>query len=442
MGEHFEALVQWLSVYGYPVLFLVVFAENAGVPVPGETVVLISGVLAGRAEAPMSIFGVIGVTFLAAVLGDNLGFWLGRRWARPRLQQGKRFLFLTPRALRSVEGYFEHYGLLTIFFARFVTGLRVVAALAAGTSSMVWPSFLAANALGALAWAVTISLLGYFFGQSWELLHKLLGRGALLILVCVVILVALPILWRRLRQLPARSWDHLLRFQLWQGALAALLVVLCLHVLLILVERHVKPMGEDTTVSQWIAAHRVPWAHAPATLGSYLGSLPVLIVLCLLALGWQWHAGRPWREAAVVAWALLASEAVGLFLLGLLRHRGIEPPRALAWPFGFAGLQPMRAAAVYGMLAYLITQPRPRTRRLAVLVTVCLVLLVGVGGIWSAAQTLSEVLVEYVAGSLVLFLGLWWLEGYGLGPFSPGPGMDNEPRANGSERERVSQTGS
>ena len=318
----------------------------------------------------------------------------------------------------------------------------MVAALAAGTSSMVWPSFLAANALGALAWAVTISLLGYFFGQSWELLHKILGRSALLILVCVVILVGLPILWRRLRQLPA-TWDHLLRFQLWQGALAALLVVLCLHMLLILVERQVKPMGEeDTIVSRWIAAHRVPWVNTVATLGSYLGSLPVLVVLCLLALAWQWYASRPWREMAVVAWALLASEAAGLLLLGLLRHRGIEPPRCVAWPFGFAGLQPMRAAAVYGMLAYVFTQPRPQTRRLAVLVAVCLVLLVGVGGIWSTAQTLSEVLVEYVAGSLVLFLGLWWLEGYGLGPFSPGPGMDNEPRANGGERESVSQTGS
>src|SRR4051812_24761528 len=138
VGETFQALIEWLSHYGYPVLFLVVFAENAGVPVPGETAVLVAGLLAGRPDPPLSILGVIAVTFVAAVLGDNLGFWLGRRWARRRLEQGKRFLFLTPATLRSVEGYFEHYGLLTIFFARFVAGLRVVAALAAGTSRMPW----------------------------------------------------------------------------------------------------------------------------------------------------------------------------------------------------------------------------------------------------------------------------------------------------------------
>ena len=77
MEETFQALAGWLSLYGYPVLFLVVFAENAGLPVPGETAVLLAGVLAGRPDPPVTIFWVIGVTFCAAVLGDNLGFWLG-----------------------------------------------------------------------------------------------------------------------------------------------------------------------------------------------------------------------------------------------------------------------------------------------------------------------------------------------------------------------------
>src|SRR6516162_333381 len=115
--EPVEALIDWLNVYGYPVLFAVVFAENTGLPVPGETAVLLSGLVAGRPETGLSIVWVIVVTVAAAVLGDNLGFWLGRRWARARLEQGKRFLVLTPRTLRFAEGYFQHFGTWTIFFA-------------------------------------------------------------------------------------------------------------------------------------------------------------------------------------------------------------------------------------------------------------------------------------------------------------------------------------
>src|SRR5581483_214189 len=157
-----QAIADWLSAYGYPVLLVLVFAENAGIPVPGETAVLAAGLLAGRPQSPLSLPWIIVTVTTAAVLGDNLGFWLGRELARPRLRAGKRFLFLTPNALQIVEGYFHHYGLLTILFARFIAGLRVVAALAAGVSSMSWPRFLVANAGGAIAWATTMSLLGYF----------------------------------------------------------------------------------------------------------------------------------------------------------------------------------------------------------------------------------------------------------------------------------------
>src|SRR5262249_32888298 len=150
---------------------------------------------------------------------------------------GQRFLFLTPAALRAVEGYFEHYGTLTIFFARFIAGLRVVAALAAGTSGMHWLRFFLANAGGAVSWAVAVSLLGYFFGQSWELLHRWLGRGALIIGGCLVLLIGLPYLWRRLRRLPAGSWNRMLRSRLWEGFVAAVLATACVALLVSLAER-------------------------------------------------------------------------------------------------------------------------------------------------------------------------------------------------------------
>jgi membrane-associated protein len=442
VNESFQALAEWLNLYGYPVLFLVVFAENVGLPVPGETAVLAASLLASQPGSPLSIVWVIVLTFVAAVLGDNLGFELGRRLARPRLEQGRRFLFLTPKTLQAVEGYFEHYGTLTIFFARFVTGLRVVAAMAAGTSKMTWPRFFVANASGAAAWAVCMGLLGYFFGQSFEVLHKWLGRGALVILACVVVPVGLLYLWRHVRRLPPDTWNRLLRSQILEGALAALLVVFCVALLIILAERHQEPASEDTALQRWIAARQGTWLDIVARVGSHLGSLPVLAGLAVLLMLWLWHDGRPWRELLAILWALVASEGLGLFLLVLLRQRGLDPARALAWPFGFAGLEPLRAAAVFGMMAYVFARHSKTRGRLAVIAAVLLILLTNFSVVWSQAQVLTEVLVENAAGCLVLFIGLWWLEGYNLGP-RPGPAdlPDNKSEIRNPKSEIRNPTG-
>jgi membrane-associated protein len=203
MQDAFEAFVAWYAVYGYPVLFLGVLLENAGVPVPGETAVLVAAFLASPAGGGhFHLAWVILLTFAAAVLGDNAGYWLGRRLARPRLARGQGFFFLTPQRFQSVEKYFTRWGIWTVAVARFIAGLRVVAALAAGTAGMHWPRFFLANAVGALAWAVTISLLGYFFGRSWKALHHGLGWGAWIVIVCVLLGVGVHHLWRRRSKQP------------------------------------------------------------------------------------------------------------------------------------------------------------------------------------------------------------------------------------------------
>jgi membrane protein DedA with SNARE-associated domain len=199
VGDFFTIFRDYCQTYGYPVLFGGVMLENAGVPVPGETAVLVGGFLASEAgHRVFDIRLVIVGTFVAAVLGDNIGFWVGRRWARPMLKRGRRFLFLTPRGFQMAENYFARFGGWTIFCARFITGLRVVGALAAGTAGMPWLRFLAANAGGAVVWAMTISLLGYYFGEHWHVLERWLGRGGLIALG-VVLLVGL-IFWHHYRR--------------------------------------------------------------------------------------------------------------------------------------------------------------------------------------------------------------------------------------------------
>jgi membrane protein DedA with SNARE-associated domain len=419
MVNALQAFSDQYAAYGYPVLFLGVLLENAAIPVPGETAVLLAGFLASPAGGSRFLLGwVIGLTMLAAVIGDNLGYWLGRRFARPRLAAGGRFLFLTPATLKTVEGYFERYGQWTVFIARFIAGLRVVGALAAGTAGMKWSRFFLANAAGALAWAVTTSLLGYFFGNSFELLHRWLGRGGLILAGLVLLVIGLPFLARHLRRLTPRLVDGFLRAYVWQGALLAALQVL-LVVLLVFLSQHTHGTPLDVAVRDWANRHAGLAIRLFAQMGSAAGILPVA-VLMTLAILWQLRRQRrPWQEMACAVWALVACEALGLVVVTLLRHRHVEPLAALTWPFGFAGLIPIRATAVLGMALYLLGRSRTLGERVSVVATIFLIVWAAFSVIGTGRQTVTEALLEVAAGALVLVTAVWWLQGFAGGALKP-----------------------
>jgi membrane protein DedA with SNARE-associated domain len=425
----FQEFAKQYAVYGYPVLFAGVLLENAGIPVPGETAVLVAGFLASPAGGShFNIALVIVFAAVAAVLGDNLGFWLGQRFARPYLQRGQRFLFLTPKTLQLAEGYFARHGVWTIFFARFITGLRVIGALAAGTAGMVWHRFFLANAGGAVAWSVTMGLLGYFFGHSWELLHKWLGRGGIILLGSVIVLAGLPYLWRRLRFSPSGLLAGLARAQIWQGVLVAVLEVICIALLVPIAKSDPGDLDHFVTERLTAIGERVPFLDGLALAGRIATLYPVLWIASLLLIANIWYLRRSWRESAALLWALLASEAVGLALLAVLRQQKVEPWKAFDLPFfGFAGLVPIRALAVYGMAAWIIHRLDRRWGRVAYVLAVLLVVLAGFSVLQTGEQLFTEVLLEYVAGGIVLYAGIWWLEGYG-------PGLRSFPQGQESDR--------
>jgi membrane protein DedA with SNARE-associated domain len=403
----FQAFAARYAAYGYPLLFFGVLLESAGVPLPGETAVLVAGFLASpTGGGHFNVVWVIILTTLAAMLGDNIGYELGRRLARPRLQNGRRFLFMTPEVMRHVEYYFDRYGTWTIFFGRFIAALRVAAALAAGVAGMPWRRFFLANAAGALAWATAVSLLGYFFGNSIPLIHRWLGRGSAVVLGCVVLIVGLPYLLRRLRRMP--EWQQLLRAELVQGLLVAVLEVACIAVLVLLAAgRHETHVDEE--VAAWIADHRTPVLDHAAWLGSVLGTFLVMVLLAIVVYAMTLRS-RPWREPAVLLGVLAGSEAVGWLLIGLLRLHRVEPVSAEVWPFGFAGIVPLRALAVLGISAYLLSKRFPDQSRAIHVGCAVLIAWTGFGVLWEGSQSVSEVLLEYTAGSLVLFAGIRWLE--------------------------------
>ena len=161
-----EWLLDLFTRYGYTVVFVGVLLENAGLPVPGETVLLGGGAMAqfGR----LSLTWVIVTAIVAAVIGDNIGFMIGRhggtgagRTARLEGRPHRR----PPDPVRSL---FQRYGPQTVFIARFVTGLRVFCAVLAGASGLPWPTFLLYNALGAVVWSIAIAFAGYSLAYSWD----------------------------------------------------------------------------------------------------------------------------------------------------------------------------------------------------------------------------------------------------------------------------------
>ena len=186
---------QWLhdlfTQYGYAVVFLGVFLENAGLPVPGETTLLAGAALAHFGE--LSLPRVVLVAMGGAVLGDNLGFLIGRRGGRQFIERFCGRLGLTAERLRRFDSFFEQHGARTVFIARFITGLRVFGAVLAGASRMRWRDFLLYNALGALVWCIVIGIAGYVLGHSWQLLEKWIGRTGLIGLAVVVALVVIAV---------------------------------------------------------------------------------------------------------------------------------------------------------------------------------------------------------------------------------------------------------
>jgi membrane protein DedA with SNARE-associated domain len=189
--------------YGLFILFLLVAMESAGIPLPGETALVTAGVLASQGD--LSIVAVISVAAVAAILGDNVGYWAGRLGGRKLLQ---RWGFLERHAGRVLpwsERFFERHGGKTIFLARFVAVLRVTAAWLAGISKMHWWLFFLWNAAGGIAWAVSVGLVAYYGGHATA---AAIGRygliaGAAIVLLLVTGGFAFRIIRRRM--LGARS---------------------------------------------------------------------------------------------------------------------------------------------------------------------------------------------------------------------------------------------
>ena len=189
-----HSLLPHIPHYGYVLVFIVVFLNNLGAPLPGETILLGAGFILGKAAGSLWEPMIAGTA--ASFLGGICAFWLGRRLGLSGLEK-IHWLHLTPKRLKWPERFFKRHGAKAVFIARFIPLFPPVAAnLLAGIAKMRWRIYLFYNLIGSAAYTTSYILIGYFFGKKWKRLEAWLGPTALYLILAGIVLLVLGVIFR------------------------------------------------------------------------------------------------------------------------------------------------------------------------------------------------------------------------------------------------------
>jgi len=430
-----EQVLSLIEQYGYLVVFFGVMLESTGVPLPGETILLAAGFLAQRGHIDVGdaiVFGILG-----AVVGDQIGYWVGRKGGRPFVLRWGHYVRVTPERLERAERFFVRHGGKAVFLARFFAGLRVFGALVAGISQMRWRTFVFYNVLGGAVWATAVVLVGYLAGGSLGLVERWLGRATVVLAALVAVAVGFYLAYRwvannrgriveygdaalayppvaRLRERYDRQLRWLLRrltpgqylgLHLTVGLMAA---AGCLWLFGGLAE---DILTNDPLVryDRAIADYLHGVANPPLTtfflIVTTFGSIEVMVIVGVIVaavLAWkrQWLYLGTWI-AAVVGSAVLDRLLKELFA----RPRPFfEHPLLRETSYSFPSGHAMESLVVYGMLAYfaVLALESWRARTAVVFGAVLLVLLIGFSRMYLGVHYFSDVVAGYAAGGVWL----------------------------------------
>jgi membrane protein DedA with SNARE-associated domain len=194
-----------LDRWGYLAVAAFIGVESFGVPAPGQTIMVAAAIYAGWGR--LNIVGVAAIAFIAAVLGDNIGYWIGARGGRKLVHRWGRYVFLTPERLARAEGFFARRGGRVVIIARFIDGLRQFNGVIAGISAMPWRTFLLFNAIGAALWVGWWTTIAYLLGahlvEIIEQAHRYKWWAIAVVAVAVATYVTLHV--RHIKRRRARS---------------------------------------------------------------------------------------------------------------------------------------------------------------------------------------------------------------------------------------------
>jgi membrane protein DedA with SNARE-associated domain len=193
-------LEPWIHEYGAVAVFVILTLESFGLPLPGESLLVVAAIVAGRGE--ISFPALLFSAWAGAVIGDNIGYWIGRELGHKLILRIGGIFGLKPDHLEKVATMFARYGALTVGFARFFNILRQLNGVVAGTLEMDWRRFLLFNAIGGALWVICWTMVGYFLGTHGSdinaLVHKLGFIGAIVFSITVVAVLVYVYLRRRI----------------------------------------------------------------------------------------------------------------------------------------------------------------------------------------------------------------------------------------------------
>jgi len=430
------ALPGWLVlalVFAFPALEASAFV---GFVFPGEIAVILGGVAASRETVPL--WAVIAAAVSGAIIGDSVGYLVGRRWGTHLLHGtlGRLPVIRThlDKHLDSARAYVQRRKGSAVFFGRFTAALRVLVPGLAGISEVHYPTFLVYNVAGGTLWGAGFAVLGYLAGASYHRVEHIASQGGLILLgVIVAGLIAArlarhfaarapglkaaadrvaatpPLAWVR-RRFPARvAWGRRrldarsprgfwLTFTIAAGALAAW----AFGGLTQDVTGHDDAALADPHVTAWVIAHRTGWLTSALQVLTWLGSTAVIIPVGL-AIGLFFVIRRhAWQPLALLAAAVAG--AIGLYDIVKALVGRPRPPAAIwighytgaAFPSGHA----TQSAAFYAMLAIVVGAGLSSRRRALLWSAAALaVLIVGASRIYLAAHWLTDVLAGYALGA-------------------------------------------
>lgn len=430
-----DRVISLIEHYGYLVVFFGVMLESTGVPLPGETILLASGVLAQRGHLDVQdaiVFGILG-----AVVGDQLGYWVGREGGRPFVLKWGRYVRITPERLSRAEDFFARHGGKAVFLARFFAGFRVFGALVAGISRMRWSTFALYNALGGTVWATAVVLVGYFLGSSLALVERWLGRATLLLALVVALAIGFYLAYRWVashRELLVRyaqtalhyppvarfteRYDRQIRW-LWRRLTSGQYLGLHLTLGLAFAAGCLWLFGglaEDVLTNDPLVRYDhaiASYLHSsatPALTTFFLAVTALGSIEAVVAIGTIVAAILAWQRSWLLLGTWLAAVGGSAVLDRLLKAIFARPrpffdhsplvETSYSFPSGHA----MESFVVYGMLAYfaVLALKSWRARTAVVFGTALLVLLIGLSRMYLGVHYLSDVLAGYAAGGVWL----------------------------------------
>ncbi|GCE24590.1 hypothetical protein KDA_00740 [Dictyobacter alpinus] len=185
-----QLLQNLLHNYGYAAIILLIMIESAGIPLPGETMLLLASFYVA-AYHDLSLPLVIACAIIGAIIGDNIGYLIGRTGGKAFVDRYGHYIFLKPERVKKAEDFFAKHGNKTVFLGRFVAVLRAWAAFLAGVNKMHWPTFLLYNAAGGILWSATFGLLGYFAGKifhdNFSQVERLAGNLSWVLAIVIIL---------------------------------------------------------------------------------------------------------------------------------------------------------------------------------------------------------------------------------------------------------------